>query len=142
MNQNAAEGSQIREVQLKHTAASHLSHTSSHVKSTAAYIGRKTFLHRRPGALHVADMVQLQRFKVAVNTIVPRSPFFAFCTPKYRLLQTQNEMRSTVCVNEMALFGPFAAFFKGKTFFDSHGEKGGLPTRRDSGPTRYGYALH
>ena len=25
--------------------------------------------------------------KVAVNTIVPRSPFFAFCTPKYRLLQ-------------------------------------------------------
>ena len=25
-------------------------------------------------------------FKVAVNTIVPRSPFFAFCTPKYRLL--------------------------------------------------------
>ena len=23
--------------------------------------------------------------KVAVNTIVPRSPFFAFCTPKYRL---------------------------------------------------------
>ena len=24
--------------------------------------------------------------KVAVNTIVPRSPFFAFCTPKYRLL--------------------------------------------------------
>ena len=26
------------------------------------------------------------RVKVAVNTIVPRSPFFAFCTPKYRLL--------------------------------------------------------
>ena len=24
--------------------------------------------------------------KVAVNTIVPRSPFFAFCTPEYRLL--------------------------------------------------------
>ena len=44
-------------------------------------------------------------------------------------------MRSNVCVNEMALFGPFAAFFKGKIFLDSHGEKGGLPTRRDSGPT-------
>ena len=26
------------------------------------------------------------RIKVAVNTIVPRSPFLAFCTPKYRLL--------------------------------------------------------
>ena len=26
------------------------------------------------------------RVKVAVNTIVPRSPFFAFCAPKYRLL--------------------------------------------------------
>ena len=46
-------------------------------------------------------------------------------------------MRSNVCVNEMALFAPFAAFVKGKTFYDSDGEKGGLPTRRDSGPTRY-----
>ena len=45
-------------------------------------------------------------------------------------------MRSNVCVNEIALFGPFAAFVKGKTFFHSDGEKGGLPTRRDSGPTR------
>ena len=26
--------------------------------------------------------------KVAVNTIVPRPPFFAFCTPKPRLLHT------------------------------------------------------
>ena len=33
-------------------------------------------------------------------------------------------MRTNVCVNEMALFGPFAAFVKGKTLFDSHGEKG------------------
>ena len=49
-------------------------------------------------------------------------------------------MRSNVCVNEMALFEPFAALFKGKIFLDSHGEKGGLPTRRDSGPTRYGCA--
>ena len=51
-------------------------------------------------------------------------------------------MRSNVCVNEMALFGPFAALFKGKIFLDSHGEKGGLPTRRDSRPTRYGCAPH
>ena len=80
--------------------------------------------------------------KVAVNTIVPRSPFFAFCTPKYRLLETQNKMRSNVFVNEMALFGSFAAFVKGKTLFDSHGERRGLPTRRDSGPTRYGCAPH
>ena len=36
-------------------------------------------------------------------------------------------MQSNVCVNEMALFGPFSAFFKGKIFFDSHGEKGGCP---------------
>ena len=59
---------------------------------------------------------------VAVNTIVPRFPFVAFCTPKYRLLQTQNKMRSNVCViDEMALFGLFAAFLKSKTFFDSDG---------------------
>ena len=32
-------------------------------------------------------------------------------------------MRSNVCVNEMALFGPFAALFKGKIFLDSHGEE-------------------
>ena len=32
-------------------------------------------------------------------------------------------MRSNVCVDEMALFGPFAALFKGKIFLDSHGEK-------------------
>ena len=51
-------------------------------------------------------------------------------------------MWSNVCVNEMALFGPFAAFVKDKTLFDSHGEKGGLPTRRDSGPTRYDCASH
>ena len=32
-------------------------------------------------------------------------------------------MRSNICVNEMALFGPFAALFKkGKIFLDSHGE--------------------
>ena len=30
--------------------------------------------------------VKHRMVKVAVNTIVPRSPFFAFCTPKYRLL--------------------------------------------------------
>ena len=30
--------------------------------------------------------VKIFGLKVAVNTIVPRSPFFAFCTPKYRLL--------------------------------------------------------
>ena len=78
--------------------------------------------------------------KVAINMIVPRSPFFASCTPKYRLLQTSNKMRSNVCVNEIALFGPFAAFVKGKTFFDSHGENEGLPTRRDSRSTRYGCA--
>ena len=35
----------------------------------------------------------------------------------------------------MALFGPFAAFVKGKTIFHSDGEKGGLLTRRDSEPT-------
>ena len=80
--------------------------------------------------------------KVAVNTIVPRSPFFAFCTPKHRLLQTYNKMRSNIAVNEMALFGSFPAFVKSKTFFDSHGEIGGLPTRRDSGSIRYGCAPH
>ena len=30
--------------------------------------------------------IKIFGLKVAVNTIVPRSPFFSFCTPKYRLL--------------------------------------------------------
>ena len=60
-------------------------------------------------------------FKAAVNAVVLRSPFIAFCTPSYRLLQKYNKMRWNACVNEMALFGPFAAFVKGKTFFDSDG---------------------
>ena len=30
---------------------------------------------------------------------------------------------------------------KGKTLFDRDGSKGGLPTRRDNGPTRYGTAV-
>ena len=82
-------------------------------------------------------------FKVAVNTmIVPQSPFFAFCTPKSQELQAKNKMRLNVRVNEMALFGPYAAVVKGKTFIVSDGSKGGLRTRRDSGPARYGCASH
>ena len=80
--------------------------------------------------------------KVAVNAIVPRSPFFSICTSKPTLFTHIKKMRSNISVNEMALFGPLAAFVKGKKFYDSHGEKGGLPTRRDSGPTRYGCAPH
>ena len=34
----------------------------------------------------IRELVEGKVLKVAVNTIVPRSPFFAFCTPKYRLL--------------------------------------------------------
>ena len=46
-------------------------------------------------------------------------------------------MLLNICVNDMALFGPYAAVVEGKTFFDSDGSKEGLPTRRDSGPTKY-----
>ena len=74
--------------------------------------------------------------KAAVNTILPQSPFFAFCTPESRPLQAYNKMRLDVCVNEMALFGPHAVVVKGETFFDSDGLKCGLPTRRDDGSTR------
>ena len=42
--------------------------------------------------------------KVAVNTIVPRSPFFCFCTSKPRLLHISENTRSNISVNEMALF--------------------------------------
>ena len=81
--------------------------------------------------------------EVAINTIVLRSPFFAFCTPKSRpLQQSKNKKRLNVCVNEMALFGPYAGVAKGKTFFISDGSKGGLNARRDSGPTGYGCASH
>ena len=33
-------------------------------------------------------------------------------------------MRLNLCVNEIALFGPYAAVVKGKTFFNSDGSKG------------------
>ena len=80
--------------------------------------------------------------KVAVNTIVPRSPFFCFCTSKPRLLHTSEKTRSNISVNGMALFVLFTTCVKGKTSADTHGERGGLPTRRDSGLTRYGCAPH
>ena len=50
-------------------------------------------------------------------------------------------MRSNVCVNEMALFEPLAAFVKGKTFYDSHGEKEVCPRDEIADP-RYGCAPH
>ena len=62
-------------------------------------------------------------FKVAVNTIVPRSPsFFFFCNSKPRLLHTSEKTRSNISVNEMALFVLFPTCGKGKTFVDTHGE--------------------
>ena len=67
-----------------------------------------------------------------------------FSDPRFLLFVPQNadcyihkKMRSNISVNEMALVGSFAAFVKGKIFLDSHGERGGLPTRLDSGSTRY-----
>ena len=63
------------------------------------------------------DQVPGVELKVAVNTIVPRSPIFAICTPKFRPLQAKNKMRLNICVNKMALFGRYAAVVKGKTFF-------------------------
>ena len=69
--------------------------------------------------------------KAAINTIVPRSPFFVFCTPKYCRLQKYNIMRYNVCVNEMAPFGPFAAFIKGCITFYGSGRKGGQPVRQN-----------
>ena len=53
-------------------------------------------------------------FKVAVNTIVPRSPFFCFCTSKPRLLHTSEKTRSNISVNEMALFVLFPTCGKAK----------------------------
>ena len=50
--------------------------------------------------------------KAALYTIIPRSPFLAFCTPKHCRLQKRYKMRLNVCFNEMALFGPFAALIK------------------------------
>ena len=44
-------------------------------------------LNSRPSPLRTTWRVP--NVKVAVNTIDPRSPFFSFCAPKYRLLQTQ-----------------------------------------------------
>ena len=86
--------------------------------------------------------VGISYLKVAVNTIVPRSPFFCFCTSKPRLLHTSEKTRSNISVNGMALFVLFTTCVKGKKSADTHGERGGLPTRRDSGPTRYGCAPH
>ena len=47
------------------------------------------------------------------------------------------KMRLNVCVNEMALFGPYAAVVKGKTLLDSDGSKEDLPTIRGNGTTSY-----
>ena len=92
---------------------------------------------------YIHTYIYYSDLKVAVNTIVPRSPFFFFfCTSKPRLLHTSEKTRSNISVNEMALFVLFPTCAKGKTFIDIHGERGGLPTRRDSGPTRYGCAPH
>ena len=65
-------------------------------------------------------------FKAALYRIVPRSPFFAFCTPKYCRLHKLYKMRLNVCFNEMALFGPFVALNKGCS---SYGRNGGQPAR-------------
>ena len=45
--------------------------------------------------------------KAAVNTIVARSPFLVFSTPKYCRLQKYNKILFDVCINEMAPFGQF-----------------------------------
>ena len=42
--------------------------------------------------------------KVAVNTIVPRSPLFSICTSKPTLFTHIKKMLSNISVNEMALF--------------------------------------
>ena len=73
-----------------------------------------------------------------VNTIVPPSPFFGFCTPKYPSLQASNKIRLNICLDEMAPFGRFAAINKAKQSFDSGGSIGGLPTR----PARYECVHH
>ena len=67
----------------------------------------------------------------------PIPVFFCFCTSNPRLLHTSEKTRSNISVNGMALFVLFTTCVKGKTFADTHGERGGLPTRGDSGPTRY-----
>ena len=43
-------------------------------------------------------------------------------------------MRSNVCVNEMALFGPFAAFVKGKAFFAVMAKKEVCPRDKIADP--------
>ena len=65
--------------------------------------------------------------KAALYTIVPRSPFFVFCAPKYCRLQKRYKMRlGIICFNKMALFGLFAALIKGCS---SYGRNGGHPAR-------------
>ena len=64
-------------------------------------------------------------FKAGPYTIVPRSPGFAFCTPK---ILPVTKMRLNVCFNEMALFGPFVALIKGCS---SYGRNGVQLTRGD-----------
>ena len=40
--------------------------------------------------------IVLKSLMAVVSTNVPGSPFFAFCTPKYRMLQTSNKMRLNI----------------------------------------------
>ena len=52
----------------------------------------RLFLDPRFLLLHIKILTikknKKMRFKAAINTIDPPSPFFAFCTPKYPPLQT------------------------------------------------------
>ena len=51
-------------------------------------------------------------------------------------------MQLDVCVNEVALLGPFEGVVKARITFDSEDKEEGLPTRRDDGPTRYESVPH
>ena len=76
------------------------------------------------------ENIRPRRVKTALCTIVSRSPFF-FLYSKILPVTKQNKMRLNVCFNEMAPFGPFAAFIKGCSTYERDDRNGGQPTRRD-----------
>ena len=88
-----------------------------------------TYINRHAGPPNITKQKTTEYIlivKAALYTMVPRSPFFAFCTTK---VIPGIKCGLNICFNEMALFGPFAAFIKDCS---SHGRNGGQPTRENN----------
>ena len=83
--------------------------------------------HKEGEAEPVSGSAKWERPALPALRIHDCSPIPVFCFLYSKILPV-TEMRLNVCLNEMALFGPFTALIKGCS---SYGRNGGHPTRGD-----------